>query len=837
MRKGAVIVSSRVPGGVALAAVVAMAVFAVPPVLSAPSANAAPAPQPVTVLGGPNSAADPAPVSLDADLYLPDVTPAPAVVLAHGFGGSKSSVAAQAQALADSGFVVLAYTARGFWGSGGQISMNSPRYEVADARAVIDDLAERSEVVQDGPGDPRVGIAGGSYGGALALLTTGYDRRVDAVAADITWNDLQTSLFGQSVEPSDQAPPGVFKQWWAGGFFSVGLMQPGSQSQPCGRFAPDWCEAFDQAAESGIVTPASEALMARSSPRSVTDQITVPTLLGAGQADSLFPFAQAAANYDQIRAADPDNPVKLVWHGGGHDGGIDESERLTGLTTAWMSAHLSGGPPVGTEFEVTLTNGALGADSRRQPTVLSLPGFPGLGGTDTRPVGLAGMPQTIRAPAGGAPAAISSFPGLGGAAGQLSVSPPGQSASFGSEPVTSDVTVVGSPRVTLTVSSQTPVRDVALFANVRVVSGSGAEAAPQGLVAPIRLDRVGREPTRVAVDLPAIATQVAAGDRLRVVISTTDAAYRLPTRPAIYQVGLADPELALPVVTGGTTVGEPISWWLLAAIPMIGLLALVVWILRPRTPQPDHLPDLAGTPISIRGLSKSFGGDLRAVDNVSFDVPPGVVLGLLGPNGAGKTTTMRMLMGLIRPSAGAMYIFGRRVRPGAPVLARVGALVEGAGFLPHLTGRQNLDLYWRATGRAGDPGFEDVLQIAGLGTAVDRKVRSYSQGMRQRLGIAQAMLGSPDLLMLDEPTNGLDPPQIREMRDVLRDYVATGRTVIVSSHLLAEVELTCTHVVVMHRGRLVAQGEVGDLKAEHGDERLEDVFLDIVGADRTVGGG
>ena len=167
----------------------------------------------------------------------------------------------------------------------------------------------------------------------------------------------------------------------------------------------------------------------------------------------------------------------------------------------------------------------------------------------------------------------------------------------------------------------------------------------------------------------------------------------------------------------------------------------------------------------------------------------------------------------------------------------MGALVEGAGFLPHLSGRTNLDLFWRATGRAGDPGLDEVLEIAGLGTAVDRKVGSYSQGMRQRLGIAQAMLGRPELLILDEPTNGLDPPQIREMRDVLRNYAATGRTVIVSSHLLAEVEMTCTHVVVMHRGRLVAQGEVGDLKAEHGEGRLEDVFLDIVGTDRTVGGG
>jgi ABC-2 type transport system ATP-binding protein len=188
------------------------------------------------------------------------------------------------------------------------------------------------------------------------------------------------------------------------------------------------------------------------------------------------------------------------------------------------------------------------------------------------------------------------------------------------------------------------------------------------------------------------------------------------------------------------------------------------------------------------------------------------VLGLLGPNGAGKTTTLRMLMGLIRPDEGEIRVFGHAVRTGAPVLSRVGAFVEGAGFLPHLSGRDNLELYWAATGRpAADAHLEEVLRIAGLGDALARAVRTYSQGMRQRLALAQAMLGMPDLLILDEPTNGLDPPQIREMREVMTRYAADGRTVIVSSHLLSEVEQCCTHLVVMDRGRLVRAGEVGEI--------------------------
>ena len=198
-----------------------ISVFVLCGLFLAPPLQAAEPPESLTIAGGPASATDTTPVDLDADLYLPETVPAPAVVLAHGFGGDKSGGADQAGRLAAAGFVVLTYSARGFGESTGLISMNSPDFEVADASKLIDFLSERPEVTQDAEGDPRVGFAGGSYGGALALLVAGYDNRVDALASDITWNNLETSLFGQSIDGSTQL--GVYKNLWTGFFFSVGL--------------------------------------------------------------------------------------------------------------------------------------------------------------------------------------------------------------------------------------------------------------------------------------------------------------------------------------------------------------------------------------------------------------------------------------------------------------------------------------------------------------------------------------------------------------------------------------------------------------------------------------
>jgi ABC-2 type transport system ATP-binding protein len=796
------------------------------------------------IAGGPSSADDATPVSLDARIHLPDRLPAPAVVLAHGFGGSKDAVAAEAELLTDRGFVVLAYSARGFGASTGLISMNSPEFEVADAARIVDYLAERPEVVADAPGDPRVGIAGGSYGGALALLAAGYDDRVDAVAADITWNDLQGSLFGQSVQPSAEGAAvstGVYKQLWSGLFFSAGLTSVDGTVTTCGRFAPQWCDAYTEAATTGTLSAEAAELMRRSSPGSITDRISVPTLLGGGQADSLFPLAQVNATAEQIARANPDTPLKVVWHAAGHDGGVDETERLRTLTADWFDAHLADGPAVPTTFEMSLVEGsALSDRARGTVQVLTAPAYPGISGTGSTTYPLAGPPQQVLAPAGGVPAAITSLPGVGGlaalASSLVAVPLPNQSATFVTEPLPGPQQIAGSPTVRIAVSADAEVTDVTLFTSLRTVGTQDRQVLPNGLVAPIRLERVGPEPTVIDVQLPAIVTEAAAGDRLALVVSTTDQAFRMPAGPAVYTIALAEPSVVVPSVAAtAAAAGLPAWAWPLGGVAVAVLAWLVVTLLRPRYRGVQHRPDLAEYPVVVEGLVKQFPGGVTAVDGVGFTVPPGVVLGLLGPNGAGKSTTMRMVMGLIAPTAGEARVFGQQVHPGSAALARVGCFVEGPGLLPHLTGRQNLDLFWRASGRTGiDPRFDEVLEIAGLGGAIDRRVRTYSQGMRQRLGIAQAMLGLPDLLLLDEPTNGLDPPQIKEMRQVVQDYARDGRTVIVSSHLLSEVEQTCSHVVVMSRGRVIASGTVADLLAGHGGRRLEDVFLEMVGEGHTV---
>jgi len=226
--------------------------------------------------------------------------------------------------------------------------------------------------------------------------------------------------------------------------------------------------------------------------------------------------------------------------------------------------------------------------------------------------------------------------------------------------------------------------------------------------------------------------------------------------------------------------------------------------------------------VEIVGCSKRFGAGVLAVDDLSFTVEQGQVCGLLGPNGAGKTTCLRMLLGLIQPSQGETRLFGERVRPGTEQLRRVGALIESSAFVPHLSGMRNLRLWWEAGGaKWADADLESALAIADLGTAIDRKVKTYSQGMRQRLGLARVLLGRPEILVLDEPTNGLDPQEMREVRRLVHRVTESGATVLFSSHVLAEVEQICTHAVVMDKGRLVATGSVADLIGDAGSVYLE----------------
>jgi ABC-2 type transport system ATP-binding protein len=330
------------------------------------------------------------------------------------------------------------------------------------------------------------------------------------------------------------------------------------------------------------------------------------------------------------------------------------------------------------------------------------------------------------------------------------------------------------------------------------------------------------------------------------VISTSDQAYATPAEPAVYEVAV-DGAVTLPTVDGTPIRNPNIVWWtglavLLGAIALGVVAAVLIGRLRSRRKRQAVVEEHAETPLVVRGLRKEYADGFVAVSSVDFTVRRGQVVGLLGPNGAGKTTSLRVFMGLTRATAGEVLIFGHRLVPGAAVLSRLGALVEGPGFLPHLSGRANLELFWKSTGRpAGDARMDEALDIAGLGSAIDRRVKTYSHGMKQRLAIAQAMLGMPELLVLDEPTDGLDPPQIAEMRHVLHRYATDGRAVLVSSHLLAEVEQTCTEVVVMHKGEVVASGPVDDIVGDSPTVHLDvsDVdtatsVLDRLGGVRAV---
>ncbi|AKU17557.1 ABC transporter ATP-binding protein [Luteipulveratus mongoliensis] len=228
---------------------------------------------------------------------------------------------------------------------------------------------------------------------------------------------------------------------------------------------------------------------------------------------------------------------------------------------------------------------------------------------------------------------------------------------------------------------------------------------------------------------------------------------------------------------------------------------------------PVH-PPAPGARIEINGLSKVFG-DFRAVDNLSFVVEPGRVTGFLGPNGAGKTTTLRMLLGLIRPTEGTATINGQPYASLPDPMQTVGSALEATNFHPGRTGRDHLRVI-AAASKVPDARVDELLELVGIAAAAKKRAGAYSLGMRQRLGLAAALLGDPRVLILDEPANGLDPEGIRWLRGFLRHLSSEGKTILISSHMLSEVEQTVDDVVIIANGRLVRQGSIGEL---HGARR------------------
>jgi ABC-2 type transport system ATP-binding protein len=250
----------------------------------------------------------------------------------------------------------------------------------------------------------------------------------------------------------------------------------------------------------------------------------------------------------------------------------------------------------------------------------------------------------------------------------------------------------------------------------------------------------------------------------------------------------------------------------------------------------DHLP-LAVAPAPPRGepalsatkLTKRYR-DVVAVDDLTFTLEPGTITGFLGPNGAGKTTTLRLFLGLAEPTAGTALVFGRPYRGLADPIRSVGAVLESGDFDPGRSGRNHL----RTLALAGGIGFarvDEVLALVDLTAAADRAVRTYSLGMRQRLGLAGALLGDPQMLILDEPANGLDPAGMHWLRGFLRQFAQSGRTVLISSHVLAEVAQTVDSVLILDRGRLVATRRMADLDRAPGS--LEALYLSLTTAEAS----
>ncbi|MBW3573965.1 MAG: CocE/NonD family hydrolase [Actinobacteria bacterium] len=537
--------------------------------------------RPITfeVVDGP---ADDQRVRLDATVYVPSgatSTPAPVVVLAHGFGGDKDDLEALARQTAHHGYVALAYSARGFGRSTGAIGLNSLDYDVKDVRQIVDALADMPEVALDGPGDPRIGLTGSSYGGGIALMAATQDPRIDAIAPRITWSSLAYSLAPNDLAASpdasdlgvDLAPGGVLKDQWLRIFFGIGSLQPfGDVREPaalarlvgrptCAGFVPEVCRAYVASVVAGEPTPSMRAVLERSSPSAFLHDLDAATFLVQGQDDTLFNLAESARTYSA--ALDNGAPAKLLWHRGGHSGpfapgevdvGLDPDDVVNSRILTWWDRWLADDPAAdtGPGFETFLGHDGDG------PVYASAPSFPPLADATRYLSGdgmVVGSPTDVVAgrssfvtPALGLPAAYSETAGLQRGLPVPAFDLPGQHVAWETEPFDADTTLVGVPRlVDLDVSTTSGA--AWFFAKLYDVGPDGVATLIRRQVSPVRADDLSAP---IDVVLPGVSEVVAAGHRLRVVLAATDAAYanrRLPDTTTITVDPERPPRLLLPI--------------------------------------------------------------------------------------------------------------------------------------------------------------------------------------------------------------------------------------------------------------------------------------------------
>ncbi|MFL6145815.1 MAG: CocE/NonD family hydrolase [Labedaea sp.] len=496
------------------------------------------------------------------DLYRPATAsaanPAPAILTTNGFGGSKDDQAGLARFAAANGYVVLSYSGLGFGGSGCKITLDDPDWDGRAASQLVTFLGGLDYVRHDAPGDPRLGMVGGSYGGGVQFATAAVDPRVDTIIPLITWNDLSYSLGPNNAVPA--STPGSAKITWALLFFFEGallenVMHPDpNRAIGCPNFADQTCTDLLLTGTLGYPTPATTAFLRHASVASYVGRVHVPTLLIQGQKDTLFNLNEAVATYQALQAQGTE--TKMIWQSWGHSGGAAPGEidlanpdpaaqYETRRVLDWFDHYLKDLPSdTGPEF--AYFRDWVSYSGNAAPAYADAPSFPV--GT-ARAVPLAGPAQTFLTPPAGVPTSLSPFDAINQPA--LDVNLPGTFASWSSAPLGSAMDVVGVPRVDLRLNAPTavltsglgPVGQLVLFPKLYDVAPDGSASLIHQLVAPVRV----ADPTApVRVALPGIVHRFAPGHRLRLVVASGDLNYRggLAAAP----VTVAAPALTLPVV-------------------------------------------------------------------------------------------------------------------------------------------------------------------------------------------------------------------------------------------------------------------------------------------------